>query len=197
VGAIIPVAFGLVFLAAGVFFASSLLFGAPENVHGNRWVGVLFSTVFILVGGGIIYAVIRGSRMLRDQAAAQQAYPDSPWLWRKDWAARRAESKNRNSAIGLWIAAIFANSIAFTVAGFTVPQLWRNSTLMVLLPLIFIVVGIILAVAAIRASLRRKRFGHSYFEFASLPFTPSRRVRPASRSLRIAFQTSASASVQS
>ena len=159
-------------MAAGIFFAGGLLFSDPERVHGNRWVGVLFSTVFIFIGGALVYAVIAGSRMLKEQAAAQQANPDSPWLWRKDWAAHRAESKKRDIAIGLGIAAVMVNGIAFTVAGFTVPQLWRTSNLMVLLPLIFTLVGIILAVAAIRASIRRKRFGRTYFEFASLPFSP-------------------------
>ncbi len=168
----IPIIFGLVFMAAGIFFAGGLIFSAPGQVHGNRWVGVLFSTVFIFIGGAIVYAVIAGSRMVKEQAAAQQANPDSPWLWRKDWAARRAESKKRNSVIGLWIAAVLVNGIAFTVAGFTVPQLWRTSNLMVLLPLIFTLAGIVLAVAAIRAGIRRKRFGRTYFEFASLPFSP-------------------------
>ena len=177
VGAIVPILFGLVFAAAGVFFASGLLFGAPGQVQGNRWVGVLVSTVFILVGGGIVYAVIRGSRMLKEQSAAQQTNPDSPWLWRKDWAARRAESKNRNNAIGLWIAAIFWNLIAFTVAAFNVPRLWRTSNLLAFLPLLFCVVGVILAVAALRASIRRKRFGHTYFEFASLPFSPGQSLK--------------------
>ena len=50
--------------------------------------GVLVSTIFILVGGGIIYGAIYGNRKLKEQAAAEQANPESPWLWRKDWAAR-------------------------------------------------------------------------------------------------------------
>jgi len=48
----------------------------------------------------------------QQQAALQQASPDSPWLWREDWSASHAESKNRNTAIGLWIAAIFWNAIS-------------------------------------------------------------------------------------
>jgi len=171
-GEVLLIIFGLVFAAAGLFFASALLFGVPGQVSGNRWAGAVVSTIFILVGGGIVCAVIYGTRKVQEQAAAEQSNPESPWLWRKDWAARRAESKNRNRVIGLWAAAIFANGIAFTVAAATVPKLWHTSNPTVFFPLVFCVVGVILAGAAIRASIRRKRFGQTYFEFASLPFSP-------------------------
>jgi hypothetical protein len=39
------------------------------------------------------------------------------------------------------------------------------------------VAGVILAGAAMRASIRRKRFGQTYFEFASLPFSPGRTLK--------------------
>jgi len=177
VGGVLLTVFGLIFVAAGIFFASTLLSDAPGQVQGNRWVGVLVSTVFILVGGGILYAVIYGTRKIREQAAAEQSNPESPWLWRKDWAARRAESKNQNNAVGLWLAATVWNSIAFTVAAFNVPRLWRASSLLAFFPLLFCVAGVILAAAAARASLRRKRFGQAYFEFASLPFPPGRSLK--------------------
>lgn len=176
---VLLIIFGLVFASAGLFFASSLLFGAPGQVQGNRWAGVLVSTVFILVGGGLVGGAIYGVRKLKEQAAVEQANPESPWLWRKDWAARRAESKNRNRAIGLWLAAILANAIAFAVAAAAVPKLWRTSNPAVIFPLLFCVVGIVVAVVAIRASIRRKRFGQTYFEFASLPFSPGQPLQGA------------------
>jgi hypothetical protein len=177
VGEIILIIFGLFFAAAGFFFASAFLFSAPGRVQGNPWVGVLISTIFILIGGGIVYAAVYGTRKLREQAAAEQSNPDCPWLWRKDWAARRAESNNRNGVFGLWIAAIFANGIAFTVAAAVVPKLWRTSAPTVFFPLVFCVIGVALAVAAIRASIRRRRFGKTYFEFASLPFCPGQSLK--------------------
>ncbi len=188
VGEIVVVVFGLVFLGAGVFFANLVLFSAPGQVHGNRWAGVLFSTVFIFLGGGLVYAVIGGSRMVKEQAAAQQANPNSPWLWKKDWAASRAESKNRNGAFGLWAAAIFVNGIVLTIAVSVVPQLWRTSDPKAFFPLAFCVVGVILAGAAIRATIRRKRFGQTYFEFASLPFSPGRTLKGT---IRLRFNTDA------
>jgi hypothetical protein len=164
-------------MAFGLFFASAMLSAAPGHIQGNRWAGVLFSAIFVVIGGGVIYAGIYGNRKLKEQATAEVNNPQSPWLWRKDWAASRAESKNRDSAIGLWAAAIFGNAIAFTVAFTAVPQLWRTSGPKVVFPLAFCVVGVVLLGAAIRASIRRKRFGQTYFEFASLPFSPGRTLK--------------------
>src|ERR1035438_8837990 len=124
---VFPVVFGLIFIAFGLAFASGFLFSAPSHVHGYRWVGVLISAIPALIGGVIIYAGIYGNRKLEEQAAAEASNPQSPWLWRKDWAASRAESKNRNSAFGLWAVAIFVNGIVFTIAVSVVPQLWRAS----------------------------------------------------------------------
>ncbi len=176
-GEVLLIIFGLIFAAAGLFFASTLLFGVPGQAQGNRWVGVLVSTIFILVGGGIAYAAIYGTRKLKEQAAAEISNPQSPWLWQKDWAASRAESRNRNSAFGLWALAIFVNGIVFTIAISVVPQLWRTSDPKVFVLLAFCMVGVILAGVAIRASIRRKRFGQTYFEFASLPFSPGRTLK--------------------
>ena len=52
--------------------------------------------------------------------------------------------------------------------------------------LVFCVAGVILAVAAIRASIRRKRFGQTYFEFASLPFSPG---QPLKGTIHLRFDT--------
>ena len=174
---VFPIVFGLIFMAFGLAFASGFFFSAPGHVHGNRWVGVLISAIFALIGGGVIGAGIYGNRKLKEQAAAEVSNPQSPWLWRKDWAASRAESRNRNSAFGLWAAAIFVNGIVFTIAVSVVPQLLRTSDPKAFFPLAFCVVGVILAGAAIRASIRRKRFGQTYFEFASLPFSPGRTLK--------------------
>jgi hypothetical protein len=178
-GTILLIIFGGVFLSAGLFFASTLLFAAPGSVQGNQWVGVVISTIFILIGGGIFCGTIYGNRRLREKMSAEVSNPRSPWLWRKDWAASRAESRNRNVAYGLWAAAIFWNAISLTVAATTMPALWRASDPKAFFPLIFVVVGVILAGLATRATIRRKRFGQTYFEFASLPFSPGRELKGA------------------
>ncbi len=173
---ILLIVFGLVFAGAGISLASSLLF-SPGQVQANRWVGVSLSTIFIVIGGGIVYGTIYGTRKVTEQAAAEQSNPGSPWLWRKDWASRCAESRNRNNAVGLWFVAIFWNTVTFTVAATTVPQLWRISNLAAFFPLLFCAVGIVFAAAAMRASIRRRRFGQTCFEFASLPFCPGQSLK--------------------
>ena len=172
-----PLVFGLIFMAFGLAFASGFLFAAPDHAQGNRWVGMLISAIFALIGGGVIGAGIYANRRLRELAAAEASNPQSPWLWQKDWAASRAESKNRNNAFGLWATAIFVNGIVFTIAVSALPQLWRSSDPKAFLVLAFCVVGVILAGAAMRASIRRKRFGQTHFEFASLPFSPGRTLK--------------------
>jgi hypothetical protein len=176
---VVPIIFGLIFVAFGVAFWWGVLFGSPEHVHGSRWGGALLSACFALFGSGIIGAEIWGNRKLKEQAAIKDANPESPWLWRKDWASNRAESGNRNRATGLWLAAIFANGIASAVAIAAVPKLWRDSDPKIFFPLGFCALGLILAGFAMRASIRRKRFGETYFEFASLPFAPGRGLKGA------------------
>ncbi len=188
VGEVLLSIFGLIFMVAGLFFASSVVFSAPGQVQGNRWVGMVISTFFVVVGGGIVYAALYGTRKLESRAAAEQSNPESPWLWRDDWAASRAESRNRNRASFFWLVAIFWNTIAFTVAATTVPALWRASDPKAFFPLAFCVVGVILAGLAIRASIRRERFGQTYFEFASLPFSPGRALKGT---IHLRFDTSA------
>jgi hypothetical protein len=86
------------------------------------------------------------------------------------------------------MAAIFANTIVLTLAATAGPALWRNSDPKIFFVLIFCVVGAILAGAAIRASIRRKRFGQTYFEFASLPFSPGQSLKGA---IHLRFDTEA------
>jgi len=176
-GEIFGIVFGGIFAVVGIFAAGTFLRGTPGQSQENAWVGVLIAAIFTVIGCGIVYAAIYGTNKLREQAAAAEANPESPWLWRKDWAASRAESTHGNSAIGLWLLAIFWNAIAFTVAGSISPGLWRNSDLRIFFPLVFCLAGLILAGVAARASIRRKRFGQTYFEFASLPFAPGRALK--------------------
>jgi hypothetical protein len=182
------IAIGLLFAGVGLLIAGAFLTANPANVHGNPMVAVLLCGVFVLVGGGIVYAAIYGNRKLKEQAAAQQSAPDSPWLWQKDWAVSRAESKDLSNATGPWLLAGVLAFISLTLVALTAHAPSRNSGPTLPLALGFCVPVIVLAGVALRATIRRKRFGKTYFEFASLPFSPGKTLKG---SIHLRFNTSA------
>jgi hypothetical protein len=183
-----PVIFGLIFAGIGLAVGSAFLTANPANVHGNPMAAVLVCGIFIVIGGAIAYGGIYAGRKMRERTAAQQAAPDSPWLWQKDWAASRAESKDLTSATLLWVMAgvwIFASlSLIFLTAR----KPGQDSSHTGLIALGFCLPGIILAAVALRATIRRKRFGETYFEFGSLPFSPGKTVKGT---IHLRFETTA------
>ena len=107
VGPVFLTIFALPFLGGGVFFLYGLLVSSPNIKSTNAAVGAFVACFFVFVGGGLIFGAFKGYGLLKKQAALQDANPLSPWLWRPDWASRRAESVNKKSYITAWVAAIF------------------------------------------------------------------------------------------
>src|SRR5271170_3086815 len=121
------IAIGLTFAGIGFLVAGAFLAAGPANVHGSPMAVAFLCGVFVLIGGGIVYATIYGNRKLKEQAAAQQSAPDSPWLWQKDWAASRADSKDLSNATGLWLLAGVLTFISLTLTALTAHAPLRNS----------------------------------------------------------------------
>jgi HEAT repeats len=186
--AVFLVLFGMVFVAGGLFFAWALLFGPTGSVHGSKAALVVVSLVFVAVGGGLAISAIYGTRKFGEQAALAQSNPDSPWLWRKDWADSRAYGNNSRKAVGLAAFAAFWNTIAITASAAALPQYLRSHDAKFLMPLIFVAVGGVLTFFAARAGMRRERFGQTYFQFASLPFSPGKTL---SGTIHLRFNASA------
>ena len=184
----VPIVFGVIFAGIALAVGVGFLTANPANVHGNPMAALWMCGIFILAGGGIVYATIYGNRKLKEQAAAQQAAPDSPWLWRKDWAASRAESKNLNWATGLWLIAGAWSAIWLVLTVLTARKPWQASGHSALLAFGFCLPGVILAGIALRATIRQKRFGKTYFEFASLPFSPGKSLKGT---IHLRFNTTA------
>jgi HEAT repeat protein len=189
VGPVFLTIFALPFLCGGLFFLYGLLVSSP-NVHAsNLATGLFVASFFVLVGAGLIFAGFKGYGVLKKQAALQDANPLSPWLWRTDWASRRAEGANKKGYIGAWIAAAFCTLITAPFMLGMIPDLLRKSD-----PRIFIVLGFnlfsaILIVNAIRATIRHQRFGNDYCEFDPLPISPGRRMTGR---IQLRFETQAS-----
>jgi hypothetical protein len=168
--------FGLPFLGAGLFAIYIQLAGSGNSGTGNRILGVMFGLVFAVIGAGLIYAAIGGYGRLKKQAAIEEANPLSPWLWRTDWASRRSESLNKKSEVTYWVICIFCNMILLPVVGGLAPKMLQSGDPRAFLLLGFGLIGVILLVNAIRATIRHRRFGNTYFEFNALPFSPGDRV---------------------
>src|SRR6266853_3057730 len=168
--------FGLPFLGACLAFIYAQLVSRENFSTTGTVAAVLFGLVFASIGGGLIYAAIGGYGRLKKQAAVEEANPLSPWLWRTDWASRCAGSQNKKSEMFYWVLAIFCNMITLPILFQTVPNLIQTSDPRVFLVLGFNLIGAILIVKAARATIRHRRFGDTYFEFDTLPFSPGERV---------------------
>ena len=168
--------FGLPFLGGGLLVLFAQLTTRPNASVAKTITSVMASLVLVLVGGGLIYAAISGYGRVKKQAAIEESNPLSPWLWRTDWASRRAGSQNKNREIASWIMAIFCNLITLPFLFGMVPDFLRHGDPRVILLLGFNLVGAILFINAVRASIRHRRFDNTYFEFDALPFSPGQHV---------------------
>ncbi len=167
--------FGLPFLGMGLFAAYSFLNAANQPLAG-RVGAAIFASVFAIIGGGLIFGSLYGYSRQKEQAAREMANPSSPWLWRQDWAASRVESKNKSSAIGWWIAAVLVNMLSLPTSLAAISQGLKAQDPKYLVPAGFELIGLIVLFAAIGATIRFERFGKTYFEMNSLPFSPGSRV---------------------
>jgi hypothetical protein len=174
--ALFLVLFGLPFLGAGLFTIYGQLASSGNFRSGSPIFGVMFGAVFALIGGGLIYAAIGGYGRLKKQAAVEESNPLSPWLWRTDWASRRAESQNKKSEITYWVICVLCNLITLPLAAKIAPKMVQTGDPRLILPLGFCLFGLILLANAVRVTIRHRRFGNTYFEFNALPFSPGGRV---------------------
>jgi hypothetical protein len=187
-GIIFVTLFALPFLGGGLFFLYAQII-SWQNIPGdNTIIGVAIASFFISIGGSLIFASFKGYGLLKKKAALEDANPRSPWLWRIDWAARRAESESQKSYIGAWMVAALGNLFLFPFLFGMVPEMMRRSDPRVIFLLGFCSLGVLLIVRAVRATIRHDRFGNSYFELDSLPFSPGERL---SGRIHLRFQTQA------
>ena len=177
-GAIILFLFGMPFLGFGLFAAYSFLWSS-QSIHqnGSPIFAAMFAFVFAVIGGGLMFGSIYGYGQLKQAEATKEANPDTPWLWRKDWAANRAESLKRSTIYGWWIGAGLVSMIVGPILVGVLPQLLRDSDPKALLLIGVVLIPTLLLVGAVRATIRRERYGKTYFEFGSLPFSVGSHLR--------------------
>lgn len=133
---------------------------------------LMFQSVFALVFGGVGFGMLVAARIGgRKLVAARELegrYPNEPWRWREEWAGGRIKSENRARA---YLAAGFAtlwNLVSSPVA-FLVPREVASGNTIALVGLLFPLVGVGLAVWAVRAWLTVKRFRVSTLVLQRMP----------------------------
>jgi len=189
-GAVFLFLFGLPFFGFGLFAAFAFLSSSPAiHKSGDPIAGAVFASVFALIGAGLMFGAVYGYQRLKQDEATKEANPNSPWLWRPDWATNRALSRNRNSIFGWWIGTVLVSMIAVPIVTTNLPPLLRNSDPKALILIGFCLIPLILLAGAVRATLRRELYGNTYFEFSSLPFSPGKH---AAGRIHLRLNTSAS-----
>jgi hypothetical protein len=118
--------------------------------------------------GGIAAALV-GRRKLVAQAAVQANHPDSPWLWRSDWASGRIVDSSRTVVFTAWSFAALWNLISFPTAFLAVREAIQEGKPAAFLAVLFPLVGTGLVVWAVRATLRYRKYGVSRLELSGVP----------------------------
>ncbi|HTQ61864.1 MAG TPA: HEAT repeat domain-containing protein [Candidatus Solibacter sp.] len=162
--------FGLMFLVPGLLALFSFLANRNNASTSSVTVGAGIAVLISAIGGGLVFAAWAGYGMLKKQAALEESNPFSPWLWRADWANRRADSLKKNTQITAWLVCIFGNLVIIPVAANLAQQFGHANDPRMFIVLGVCAIGVILFVFALRSTLRHRRFGSTYFEFDSLPF---------------------------
>jgi len=164
------------FLVPGLLSLFTFLVNSRNPGTSGAIAGAAIALFISAIGAGLILVAFGGYSRLKKQAAIEEANPSSPWLWRTDWTNRRAESQNKKTEVTAWVVCIFCNLVMIPVAVTLIPQLARRNDPRALLIVGFCFVGVILFVVALRSTLRHRRFGNTYFELDSLPFSPGGRL---------------------
>ena len=172
-GAIILFLFGVPFFAFGAY-ASFAFFTAPNA--SNPIAAAMFASVFALIGAGLMFGAVYGYQWQKKNETVKEANPRSPWLWRSDWAQGRALSSRRGTLYGWWVGAVLTGMLFLPMTAIAEPPMVRSRD-----PKAFFLIGLCLIptallVGALRATRRRQRYGQTYFEFATIPFSPGKRI---------------------
>ncbi|MGN6393507.1 MAG: hypothetical protein ACTHM9_14860 [Gemmatimonadales bacterium] len=157
------------FAAVGIVTAVFAL----AAVGDRDWARAGFLAIFALTFGGVgiggIVLTLRGRQRLADSLARQAHSPESPWLWREDWAGRRITDSSRTTMWTAWAGAALWNLISLPGAVLATRSAMQGGQRAALLALLFPLVGLGIVIWAVRATLRYRRYGSSSLELTTLP----------------------------
>lgn len=129
---------------------------------------VIFALAFSLVGYGLMFAAVYGSRLVAVADKLNKGHPAEPWRWEREWTAGRVSSGAKGTVIGAAIFVVFWNLIS-APALFLVPTEVADGNRLALIALIFPAIGLLLVGWTVRAFLRWRKFGSATFELTTNP----------------------------
>jgi len=156
------------FFAAGLY----MLWAGVHNLRLNNrpagWGLLGAGAVFLTLPSLFLAFALRQHRRNAEQVRFESEHPDEPWLWREDWRAGRLRSGDSRAAamFGFMAAAFLGLS---TPALLAIPKEMARGNHAILVTLMFPLAGLGLGVAAVRAVIRRRKFGISELELHTLP----------------------------
>ena len=139
-----------------------------------------FGVLFGGVGFGLLFAARYGTRRIAEEQALRARFPNEPWRWRPEWATNRIRGSNRARAYMTLGFAVIWNLIS-TPAVLLVPRDGHAGLLVSVVVMLFPLVGIGLAVWAVRAWWQWQRFRVVTFDLTQMPVALGGRVRGAIR----------------
>lgn len=167
-GAVFMGLFGFFFFAIGSFAVLATIKQGDSGEGQSIWIGVFMGGFFALVGAAIMFAGFKSLGAGKKEKALAEQYPGQPWMLKPEWAEGRMVDSNKGTFFAILLMAIFWNAISWaaTIGVFTDDQAEDPARFIVLL---FPLVGLGLAWAAVYLFLRWKKFGSSAFEMAEVP----------------------------
>ena len=130
--------------------------------RGVRWGLLGFKSIFLFVFGGVgLGLLIATWRLPREKDKNDPKYASSPWLLNEKWQTETIASGSKLAMWGAWVFAGIWNLISAPLPWMAYREVVEKDNTIAIVALLFPVIGIGVAVWAIRKTLEWRRFGPS------------------------------------
>ncbi len=137
-----------------------------------RWLLFAFQMIFMLIfsgaGAGFYYFGKRSLKLENKARELEQKHPEKPWKWRQQWQQNNLKSLSSPSRWFATIFAIFWNLVSSPI-WFVLPREVSSGNHIALVAALFPLVGIGMAIWAIRLWRQHWRFGDSELLLSRIP----------------------------
>ncbi len=126
-----------------------------------RWGLIAFKMIFVIVFGGIGFAMLYYGFKSEDKMSRSQVEREQPWLVRPEWKNGAIKSNAKSSMVAAWGITLFWNAISFPASIAVLPEIIEKQELKSLAVFIFPLIGLGLLYWAVKTSLQWRRFGYT------------------------------------